>query len=381
MYIEDFITVNQNWEDLLTKPPYNIKIVRDGGYILLKYDQLNSDFSLPVVQECRGIIFRESDMKCMCLPFKKFFNYGEPLAAEVDWNSSRLSITEKIDGSLIKVWYDSSIDEWRLSTNGTIDAFLAPVGGAVNTTYGDLFIDYCCDRKFDFYTLDKNYTHLFELVSPITRVVIPYPELDVYYLTSIRTDSFYKGVYEYDYSNTLRQWFNLPERLSTTQHISLENLVNVVQQLDWTHEGFVVSDGINGINRIKVKSPAYVLAHYGRMNGTLSWESLVQIVLDNEEDEFLTYADEWSDQISKIKEKLCFSEQNAFSVSGDVKHFFEQSRADYAKAVKNISENHGNMKYSDFMFKLYDNHDLTWDEYTRDWSASRWIKFLELKEK
>lgn len=378
MYIEDFITMNQNWEDLLTKSPYNIKIVRDSGYILLKYDQLNSDFSLPVVQECRGIIFRESDMKCMCLPFKKFFNYGEPLAAEVDWNSSKLSITEKIDGSLIKVWYDSSIDEWRISTNGNIDAFLAPVGGVVNTTFGDLFIDYCCDRKFDFYTLDKNYTHLFELVSPITRVVIPYPELDVYYLTSIRTDSFYKGVYEYDYSNILKQWFNLPERLSKTQYISLENLINVVQQLDWTYEGFVVSDSIN---RIKVKSPAYVLAHYGRMNGRLSWESLVQIVLDNEEDEFLTYADEWSNQISKIKEKLCFSEQNAFSISEDVKHFNKQSRAEYAKVVKDISENHGNTKYSDFMFKLYDNHDLTWNEYTRDWSASRWVKFLELKEK
>lgn len=378
MYIEDFITKNQNWEDLLTKSPYNIKIARDSGYILLKYDQLNSDFSLPVVQECRGIIFRESDMKCMCLPFKKFFNYGEPLAAEVDWNSSKLSITEKIDGSLIKVWYDSSRDEWRISTNGSIDAFLAPVSGAANTTFGDLFIDYCCDRKFDFYTLNKDYTHLFELVSPLTRVVIPYPELDVYYLTSIRTDSFYKGVYEYNYSSILKKWFNIPKHILTNQHISVEDVINIVQTLDWTHEGFVVSDSIN---RIKVKSPAYVLAHYGRMNGSLSWESLMQVVLDNEEDEFLTYADEWTAQIHHINNCMYRALLDAQYIYENVVDFFDLPRAEYAMRVKDVVKDYGNAKYSDFMFKLYDDHDLTWNEYTYNWSASRWVKFLELKEK
>ena len=57
----EFILNHNNWEELLTKDPYNLKINRDNGYIIFKYNQLCSDFSLPEVREARGIIFRESD--------------------------------------------------------------------------------------------------------------------------------------------------------------------------------------------------------------------------------------------------------------------------------------------------------------------------------
>ena len=370
MYIEEFIAKYNDWEERLANPPYCIKITRDCGYIMFKYNQLDSDFSLPVVQECRGIIFREKDMKCVCRPYKKFFNYGETFAATIDWDSDYLTKREKIDGSLIKVWYDSILDEWRISTNGTIDAFMAPIGGSSDKSYGDLFIDYCCDKKFDFYTLSKSYTHLFELVSPLTRVVIPYPKLDVYYLTSIRTDDY--NFWEDDFSLQLQKYFNLPQTISSAT--SLENIISIVQELDWTHEGFVVDDGVE---HLKVKSPAYVLAHYGRMNGNLSWESLINIILSNEVEEFLTYADEWTEKINLIRTKMFKAKQRAEALSDSFKAAIPRldSRAQYATLVKDANVE----QYEDFLFKIYTNQNLTWEEYTRTWPVSRWVKFLELK--
>ena len=59
MKIVDFIKEHENWEDILTREPYKLKIVRDNGFILFKYDTVYSDFSLDIVKEARGVISKE----------------------------------------------------------------------------------------------------------------------------------------------------------------------------------------------------------------------------------------------------------------------------------------------------------------------------------
>ena len=137
MKLLDLIKSHENWEELLTKDPYNIKISRDDGYIMFKYNQLSSDFTNPIVREARGIIFKEADWKCVCHPFDKFMNAEEENSdlAKIDWKTA--SCQEKIDGSLMKVWYDNG---WHISTNGTIDAYKAEIANSLKyKTFGELF--------------------------------------------------------------------------------------------------------------------------------------------------------------------------------------------------------------------------------------------------
>jgi hypothetical protein len=90
-----------NWEYHLEKPPYNLRVGRNDGYVILKYNQIESDFSEPVVRESRGIILdEENDYEVVCKAFDKFFNYGEELAANIDWKTAK--IQEKVDGCLSK---------------------------------------------------------------------------------------------------------------------------------------------------------------------------------------------------------------------------------------------------------------------------------------
>lgn len=52
----DFIKQNkENWKEILQQPPYSLIVKEDDDYILLKYNQLESDLSNLIVQECRGV--------------------------------------------------------------------------------------------------------------------------------------------------------------------------------------------------------------------------------------------------------------------------------------------------------------------------------------
>jgi hypothetical protein len=63
---------------------------------MFKYSQQSSDFSNDIVKECRGIILDEDTLEPVSIPYFKFFNVGEPNAAEVDWASAK--VLQKIDG-------------------------------------------------------------------------------------------------------------------------------------------------------------------------------------------------------------------------------------------------------------------------------------------
>src|SRR5689334_401284 len=116
--LQEFINLHENWEELLSQKPYALSIKRDAGYVLFAYNMIESDFSNSIVQEARGVIFDELTMIPVCIPFFKFFNVQEGHAADIDWSTA--TVTEKLDGSIIKLWNDAGA--WHISTNGTIDA-------------------------------------------------------------------------------------------------------------------------------------------------------------------------------------------------------------------------------------------------------------------
>ena len=84
--LQTTLRTHSNWREILCKDPYNLKWQEDGDYILFSYNQLSSDFSIPLVREARGIIFEKNTYEIVCRPFTKFANYGESYAAKVDWD-------------------------------------------------------------------------------------------------------------------------------------------------------------------------------------------------------------------------------------------------------------------------------------------------------
>ncbi len=371
-----FCYMHDNWEELLTQEPYNLKISEDGPYIMFKYNQLSSDFNNPIVQEARGIIFRKGEWaNPVCWAFSKFFNAGEPNAAELDWDTA--FVTEKIDGSLIKVWWDG---EWKISTNGTIDAFKAGLGDIRMPNFGVYFESVInrlypriYSKAFDGFTsgLDKDKTYMFELVGPYNRVVIPYEEPAIYFLGARNK---FTGE-EFNCSPLIAGAlgmgrFKLPKQYPFN---TLEHCIKITENFPWDAEGMVACDA--QFNRVKIKSPAYAMAHYARNNNVITRKHLINIILTNEVEEFLCYASDYKEALEKVQGLM-----NSFYKVGDqiaksCQRLYEIPKKTYAAWVQTLPK-----IYQALAFRNYDNVMSTKD-YTADWNENKWDTYLEEFEK
>lgn len=370
-----FCSEHENWEELLTTAPYNIKISEDGPYVMFKYSQLSSDFNNPIVQEARGIIFKKGSWEYpVCWAFNKFGNYGESYVPDLDWNTA--FVTEKIDGSLIKVWWDGS---WKISTNGTIDAFKAELGDIRMPNFGEYFVNTLTTHYYkschDFTCiLDPDYTYMFELVGPYNRVVAPYEEPAIYFIGARDKTTGEEFYCSKTIAGALSMGrFKLPKQFKLD---SLNGCIEAVEAFGWDEEGFVVADALG--NRVKIKSPAYVMAHYARNNNVINRKHLIKIILTNEVEEFLCYASDYKEELEKLQKLMATFYRVGESIADSAHALGDIPKRTFATWVHTLPN-----IYQDFAFRNYD-ATMSIKEYTAGWSENKWddylINFEKLKE-
>lgn len=375
--IGSFCAEHEDYLELLAAEPYYIKIKEDGPYIIFNYDQIRSDFNNPIVREARGIIFRKGKWEYpVCWAFNKFFNSAEPNAAELDWDTAFVS--EKVDGSLIKVWWDGA---WKISTNGTIDAFKAELGNIRMPNFGEYFLRtlakyYPAEVLFDSFRnftcgLDEDKTYMFELVGPYNRVVIPYDEPAIYFLGARNK---YTGE-EFNCSSAMAGalgmgWFKLPAQYSLS---SLSDCLKAAELKSWDDEGFVVCDAWS--NRVKIKSPAYVMAHYARNNNVINRKHLIKVIRTNEVEEFLCYATDYKEELEKVQNLMKAYCKVGDQIAKSCQRLYDIPKKTYAACVQTLPK-----IYQDLAFRNYNNIMSTKD-YTAGWNENKWDTYLEEFEK
>lgn len=337
--------------------PYNLFIKEEGNLVMLKYNQINSDFAEPIVQECRGLILYKPTWDVVCFPFVKFFNYGEAYAVEID--ETELNIYQKIDGSLAKVWYFEGV--WRLSSNGVIDASEVVMNDGVN--FQSLFMrclnTYGLDWQSFTATLDKNYTYMYEMATPDNKVVISYDKYFLYYLGQRNIHTFQE---EYIPDTRI-------DNVKVYKFNSIEEIINSANELPNTEEGYVVRD--KNWNRVKIKNPVYFMLHKIANNGK---PDFIQYVLEHNEGELLAYFPEYKEEIEKTKVTFRLLERKAHTYVHIMERYYELPRAEFAKCVFRGGVP---VYFQSYVFKTYENHNLTWREYTKDWNIYDWKRVLE----
>lgn len=349
MELLKFIKEHENWKELLKEAPYFLEIKEEDGFILLKYNQIKSNFNQHIVKECRGIIL-DSNNKIVCWPFSKFFNYGEGFADEIDWSSAR--VQEKIDGTIMKLWNYNG--EWRLSTNGCINAFNVELNMnellKVNcpfTTFGQLFEAAKNFKDLDYNKLNPNYTYMFELVSPYNKVVISYPEIII---NHIGTRDNITGQ-EYDLDIGIRKPTQYPIH-------TLEDCVKAASNLPNDAEGYVVVDKY--WRRVKVKNPIYLQLHRMVSNNQLRVKDILQMIFENDQEEFLSYFPEYRKAFEEVQASLDHMRERLEEVH---KHIYIGepvilTKKDFALKVMELDKEN-----SSYYFRRYDDAEYTF----RDW--------------
>lgn len=382
MHLLDYINSYDDWEIRLKNFPFNLLVKHDGDYVLLKYNQLDSDMFFRVVREARGPIFKvneEGKYEYVCRPFEKFFNYGEDLAAEVDWKKAK--VTEKIDGSLMKLWFDK--DKWHLSTNGTIDAFVAEADES-GITFGEIF-ERALGGKVEesFSGLDTRYTYLFEMTSPETKIVIPYGD-GIYYLSRIENETGIQERPPVMGEVAGKEEKELMEKMAglgikSPAFYALYNLEAVIDNTEVVpkdvngivlREGCVVNDGVN---MIKVKSPMYFEQHHALGNGILSYKRIIESLKDESADDLSVLSPDFASKISFTKDLIEGLALKYDEEWDKAKNFAHLERRDFARSIQGLN-------YSDYLFKKYDNKDVRAVDFILTLPTSSIIKRLNIKE-
>jgi len=279
----------------------------------LNYDQIESKAG-PIVNQCRGLILgtqeplteaqveqQESVGKTVILarPFDRFFNFGDVNAAPVDMDDKKTIFFEKLDGTLCIVWFDFLLTKkWQVATRAV------PLADKSITGWGDMTFrklfekalqetlfsnnvignDVVPELAFEAWsgTLNPSLAYMFELTTPLNRVVVNYPNYRLHLLG-------------------IRQ--NLDGKELSIEHSVLgvnpcphHKLNNLQELLDFVgskppfeQEGVVARDKY--FNRVKVKSLAYMTYNRVRDRTTNSPRAVMELILTEKLDDILPILD------------------------------------------------------------------------------------------
>lgn len=306
---------------------YSIKAKEQGNLVALNYDQIDSPKADPITRECRGLILDMRDWSVVSRSFDRFFNWGESGCPEgVDLYHGK--VYEKIDGSLIKLYYYEG--EWHISTRGTVVAD-GPVGMFGDITFQDLVVKASpVDTLEEFKELCEKHlypenTYILEITSQENRVVKRYEGYNLYFLACRNNET---GQYM-DMLPSVKQamGFLSPKEINC---LSMEGVVEASQGMKDLDEGWVVYE--SGVPVCKVKSPLYLAVHRIRGEGVITPKRVMQLLLVNEQDEYLTYFPEDEKFFTPYREalrQLLYSMDCLYKLVGDI-----QDQKVYALEVK-----------------------------------------------
>jgi len=281
---------------------------KSGHKFSLNYDQIEAKESDLLAQECRGLILasenngqsylplakvvdgklRYDDVvpgttTILAYPMNRFFNYGQGAAANVDWTDPKLAILEKLDGTLIIVYYDLFIGEWCVATRSVPEADIVIDGGFY--TFRTLFEKALLDTsKLSFEEFTSNLilgtTYCFELTTPYNRIVVDYKESRV---TLIAARHVTQGMQTVVGGETWEYFgeMNLEKVVTPgVPHVQAHTFTSVNDLLYWVsnqnpleHEGVVVCD--SNFRRLKMKNASYVAFNRARDINPLEHEGVV----------------------------------------------------------------------------------------------------------
>lgn len=406
----------RSFGDLIKEHGVYASFSKSGHKFSINYDQIEAKETDPLSQECRGLILSCEDgrallpvapngrapalhvdiipgkTKVLAYPMKRFFNYGQGCAAEIDWSDKSLTVLEKLDGTLCIVYYDPFTTQWCVATRSVSEADLLMDNGlftfrtlfekALKDTTGMEFADYST-------LLDKKVTYCFELTTPYNRIVVNYLTNGITLLAARSVSKLlgYESSHE-EIDISLLPTYGVPKVQAHT-YTTTSELIDWVSSLNpMEHEGVVI---LQGENRLKVKSPAYVA--YNRVRDTLgaSERNCVEIILQEKDDDVAPFLPE---DIVKNLQKIKIGLQKALQDHDEsYKAIYDEcqiikpgDKKTFAIAIQGVSKLRNDKLWSAPFFQMYDGKASSMKDFIQKnkkegtWGNSFLEKLLELSK-
>lgn len=271
-----------------------------------------------ITRQCRGLIMDVETDQILARPFPKFFNYSEHVDNGWPLPSGKPIVREKLDGSL-GILYHLNGKPW-IATRGSFTSDQA--------LWATKWWRDCMQET----VVLPRVTHLFEIIYPENRIVVPYDFSGLVYLASIEIDSG---------KEVAAGIFNGPIRFA--KHHDETDLAKLAALDERTGEGFVVFYPETQ-ERLKIKFPEYVRLH--RIVTGLSEKAIWEQLREGKEVDLGDVPDElykWVAGVeARIKEAMQKLWDAANAIAEDAKKFETRKEAaqfinQYAKHVSGIA--------------------------------------------
>lgn len=326
--VQEFLIGGGSLEQLKTELGIEAVVHPDDGRVILNYSQIDSPKMNPIVRECRGVVLdRNDNWRLVARSFPRFFNWGECVEEMKEFDFSDFTVQTKEDGSLIILYFYQG--SWRINTRASFGD--GQVSRLSPHTWTSLVLEALGINSLGEVDNDRrDVTYVFELVSPLNKVVRQYHEPEIYFLTAFcgedeipREHSSFVMTGVVGVADPKRHHFKSIEEIQAF----LDQQANA----DPSFEGVVIRDRAN--RRWKVKSATYLALHQMFGNGDINDPKLLlPFVLKNEGDELLTYYPEAAEAYTACKSKVVEAFLELAALWEATKHIPVQR--DFALAVK-----------------------------------------------
>ena len=345
----DFLKT-RSFKELTDELGVNVRPSADFSKFSLNYNQIAANPAELLHRECRGLIVRPvqrlnkhdwntsivGDVVIVACPMPRFFNAGDVNAANVDWSDASLKVFEKLDGTMCAVYFDAAKSAWCVATRSVPEADL--IINDSDYTFHKLFMEgfyntvgeHCMSDFFKF--VDKQQTYVFELTSPLNRVVVAYNETRVT-LLAVRDnetgDERNIDAYARAYCIPMAKTWSL----STID--DLNKFVDDANPLEC--EGAVVCD--SNFNRIKVKNKTYVMISKA-YDVVSSNRNVVKLIISEKLDDVIVHFED------KLRTRLVGHQNDFRSMCQTIDENFSrwknatETRKDFAKIVLESTKLH-----------------------------------------
>ena len=317
--VKDYLR-NHTFQQLEDEHGVYARFSADESKASLNYDTILTKSGDTIAEQCRGLIIRPTQFKkrvfgerwrdavvgevdVLAWPLVRFYNHGDPAATDIDWSHPSLRVYEKLDGTMIVLYWDPLHGEWHAGTRSVPEADLPIQVGHMeigDTTFSQLFwkalhtsicdsidITVCWSHPSalinDFLdVLDKGLTYVFELTGPYNNIVVKYDRLGVTLLAIRRTQTGEELAI--DTMGVEVPWVRRPK---TWEIRDIASLTTFVDNADPSQlEGAVVCVQAGGtFQRLKVKNKTYVLAHKAKDSVMSSPRNALEVIIREKVDD------------------------------------------------------------------------------------------------
>ena len=288
------------------------------------------------------------------LGFKKFFNFTEhPELTPEPTSVKKASVIEKIDGSLLIV--SKYKGHLITRTRGTMDATKMEKNGHEVALLKEKY-----PKAFDNELLDKGFTLLYEWVSPLNIIVLPYLEMDIKLIGMIDHHD-----YSYADQKTLDE-LAIDLGVTRPKTYQFKDITDVTKAV----EAFVGTEGVclyfNEDQDIKkIKGLDYLARH--RFKEKCNFESILDLFINEKCPDYTTFlaklvkdfdhecmlmAQPYASQIINAYEEVVKLQQHMERFVAPYKA--DKTREARKTAAKHIIQAYGNTNRASFAFALLD---------------------------